>query len=88
MLCKAAAMRDANIYWLLCLNEDPAQCKKLGRMVSNFNHIMRDTVVCSIAYEVLYQKFSQDEYAWRKLEHTGRCTLVEASENDHIWGQE
>ena len=79
-------MGDSNIYRFLCATEIPAEAKRFGRIVSDFNHVLWDEIVCSVAYKVLHQKFSQDEYAWRKLESTGRCTLVEASETDHIWG--
>lgn len=55
-------------------------------MVSNFNHVLWDNIVCSVAYSVLYQNFPQGDHAWRKRESTGRQILVEASASDHIWG--
>ena len=86
MLCKAAAMGDATIYWQLCSVEDPRECKRLGRMVSNFNQGLWNNIVCSVAYQVLRQKFCQNKEAWKQLENTGQQIIVEASPTDFIWG--
>ena len=86
MLCKAAAMGDHDMYVQISNTEDGGRLKRLGRMISNFNQLLWDKIVCSVAYNVLLAKFSQDQIAKRKLISTGQAILVEASPTDHIWG--
>lgn len=86
MMCKAAAMGDTDMYVRFSDTESPADAKRLGRAVSNFNKSLWDKVVCSVAYDVLYEKFSQNHLAGRKPKSTGQDILVEASKSDYTWG--
>lgn len=72
---------------ILAVNDDPMECKKLGRMVKNY-----DDEKWSVRYEVMrdvnFARFSQCSYHRNKIlnpEFDGK-TFVEASPIDGIWG--
>ena len=37
----------------------PGTIKSMGRKVQNFDQVLWNNVVCSVAYEVVYQKFQE-----------------------------
>lgn len=72
---------------ILAVNDDPMECKKLGRMVKNY-----DDGKWSVRYEVMrdvnFARFDQCLYHHNKIldpEFDGK-TFVEASPIDGIWG--
>ena len=60
--------------------------KVLGRRVRNFDQSLWDKIVCSVAYSVLLQKFSQDDILASMLMNTWETHIAEASVADNYWG--
>jgi len=65
---------------------NPAENKKLGRMVKNFNTEKWDDACFDFMVAVNYAKFSQNKYSKELLLSTNDKILVEASKFDKIWG--
>mmetsp|Transcript_9066 Transcript_9066/g.28860 ORF Transcript_9066/g.28860 Transcript_9066/m.28860 type:complete len:290 (+) Transcript_9066:68-937(+) len=86
MLCKAAVMGDAEVYMQIACASNPGQTKALGRKVRGFSPQLWDDVVCSVAFEVVFQKFSKTPSLQRTLLHTGDMLIAEATANDANWG--
>lgn len=57
MLCKAAAMGDAETYQAIVASESPREVKALGRKVKNFDDHKWQRIVCSVAAVVQLSKF-------------------------------
>ncbi len=64
----------------------PAQMKKLGRQVENFNQDTWDFCCKKIMYEGVLSKFSQNPELKEKLLSTGHMVIAEASPFDKKWG--
>lgn len=64
----------------------PAEQKKIGRRVQNFNGDVWDEVARDIVYKGNYAKFTQNPGMQEVLVETVGTTLVEASPYDRIWG--
>jgi ribA/ribD-fused uncharacterized protein len=60
--------------------------KALGRLVKGFNDKTWDPVKCGIVQRGNYLKFTQNEKFKNILLETGDRLLVEASDQDKIWG--
>ncbi len=60
--------------------------KDLGRLVSNFNKAVWNSVARDIVYKGCYAKFQQNIALFNCLKQTVGTTLVEASPVDEIWG--
>lgn len=86
MLCKAAVMGDAGAYNQIAAAADPRKAKALGRRVQGWEEGLWDTVVCSVAFEVCYQKFSKTPSIQKVLLATGDRLIAEATVNDANWG--
>ena len=86
MLCKAAAFGDSESYRQIARAGSPAIAKRLGRKVSPFDDAKWQTLVCHVAREVVYQKFSKVPPLKTHLLDTGSQILAEATRNDRIWG--
>lgn len=87
MLCKAAAMGDeCNYYKIASFNGKPSLIKAMGRRVRGFDESLWQDVVCSVAYEVVFQKFSNSESLKEQLLATGDLVIAEATINDRLWG--
>lgn len=86
MLCKAAAMGDRSGYLRIARCRDPSEAKALGRQVEGFNDSVWDRIVCSVAFQVVFQKFSKTPKLQRALLATGDCVIAEATRNDVNWG--
>lgn len=86
MLCKAAAMGDRSTFNKIRESCEPSQIKKLGRQVRGFDQDVWDTVVCSVAFEVVFQKFLKTPKLQPILLATGDSILAEATRNDVNWG--
>ena len=86
MLCKAAAFGDSESYRQIARAGSPQSAKQLGRKVRPFDDARWQTLVCHVAREVVYQKFSKLPPLRAHLLATGSHTLAEATRNDQIWG--
>lgn len=86
MLCKAAVFGDEETYNKIVVSKTPADCKKLGRAVTNFDQGKWDEVLCMIAFEVVRQKFCSCEEQKKLLLATGEALIAEATKNDVVWG--
>lgn len=86
MLCKAAAMGDCNSYHRIRMSKDPpAAIKNMGRQVQGFSEEIWREIECSVAFEVVYQKFLNVEELQAKLLATEDWILAEATANDRNW---
>ncbi len=83
---KALLMRDFDTYVQILATDDPAEAKKLGRQVRNFDQILWDRNCMKIAFKANLLKFSQNEQLLDFLLSTGDSILAEASPYDAIWG--
>ena len=86
MLCKAAAFGDSESYRQIARAGSPQSAKQLGRKVRPFDDAGWQTLVCHVAREVVYQKFSKLPPLRAHLLATGSQILAEATRNDQIWG--
>eukprot|EP00811_Abedinium_folium_P001227 NODE_11121_length_1306_cov_8.825276.p1 GENE.NODE_11121_length_1306_cov_8.825276~~NODE_11121_length_1306_cov_8.825276.p1 ORF type:complete len:241 (+),score=49.89 NODE_11121_length_1306_cov_8.825276:152-874(+) len=88
MLCKAAVMGDVQRYRHIStmVGAQPAAIKKQGRLVAGFDAKLWQRVVCSVAYEVVYQKFKKTPKLQPVLLDTGDRLMAEATRNDANWG--
>lgn len=86
MIYKAVAFNDWNSYNNILNVVHPAEAKKIGRQVKNFDQKIWDQIKYDRMYSAVYAKFSQNEKIKQLLLDTGIRTLVEASPIDRIWG--
>ena len=89
MWAKAKTFGDAEAAEkILAVEDDPMECKKLGRSVKDYDDREWDKVRYQMMLEANYQRFSQDPVLKKKIlsdEYDGK-TFVEASPYDGIWG--
>ena len=86
MLCKAAAMGDSDGYRSIAMAVDPRSAKAKGREVYPFDHGRWQVLICHVAREVCWQKFSQVPRLTDVLLGTGDRVIAEATRRDQIWG--
>jgi len=86
MISKAILMNDKEIFIKLMNTKNPAECKKLGRLVKNFNQKLWNEYIDNIAYDILLQKFTSNLELTELLLNTNNSIIVESTENDRIWG--
>jgi len=86
MLCKAVAMADRLGFEAIRRSSTPSEAKALGRQIENWRQDLWDHLVCSVAYEVVYQKFQKLPALQPVLFNTRDCLIVEATRADSIWG--
>jgi ribA/ribD-fused uncharacterized protein len=87
MACKAAAMGDRRSYEKIAAsNASPAIIKGMGRKVQGFNDDIWKSIECSVAYEVVYQKFLKVDEVRHVLLSTEDWVIAEATRNDSNWG--
>jgi ribA/ribD-fused uncharacterized protein len=86
MMAKAAAFGDSESYRQIASARTPHAAKQLGRGVRLFDEGRWQTIICHIAREVVWQKFSQLPLLRKRLLGTGSKILAEATRNDKIWG--
>ena len=70
----------------MIITSDPAAVKALGRNVFPFEEVIWERVVCTVAVEAIYQKFSQNKGIRGELLETGDRLIAEATTNDRVWG--
>ena len=85
MLCKAAVMGDAEKYHEIAKALKPNVAKQLGRQVRGFDEATWKMVECSVAFEVVYQKFSKSP-ALKEILLKQDGQFAEMTSNDHNWG--
>lgn len=86
MLWKAALHGDVESWAKILKATHPAEQKKLGRQISNFNDEHWASTREPLAEQYLYDKFTQCEYHKSVLLNSENRILVEASPFDAIWG--
>lgn len=90
MLCKAAAMGDIDSYRKIANSATPGEAKNLGRQVQNFDEGIWQSVLLTVAFEAVYQKFLglTLSHRWEPniLLGTNDALIVEAAPGDFIWG--
>merc|ERR550525_2103699 len=64
----------------------PAEAKRLGRGVWNFDDSVWTRIVCAVSFQVVYQKFLKTPSIRSILLGTGDKLLAEATRNDKNWG--
>lgn len=85
MLCKAAAMADKDSYYAIAMSTTARSAKAKGRQVYPFNEDRWQAVVCHVAREVVWQKFSKVPRLAKVLLSTSDRILAEATRRDTIW---
>ena len=83
---KAAFFSDDKIAAQILGNEDVAEIKTLGRLVSGYDDNLWSGVRQIVVYEGLLAKFSQNPELKEMLKGTGNAILAECAVKDHIWG--
>ena len=86
MLCKSSFFGDDASYEAILAAKTPAEVKRLGRTVLDFDEDLWAEFREHFAYNILLQKFASDERMRRTLLSTRSAVLCEASRNDAIWG--
>jgi len=86
MLCKAAVFGDLDCYVAIREARSPANAKALGRSVRGFKENLWSSIVCAIAFEVVFQKFSKTRALQPMLLATGGKVIAEATRSDRNWG--
>jgi ribA/ribD-fused uncharacterized protein len=87
MVCKAAIMGDRQSYVKIAASKhSQAKVKSMGREVKGFKDDVWKNVVCSVAYEVVYQKFLKSDGLQARLLETEDWLICEATKNDANWG--
>lgn len=83
---KARLFNDEEIFSRVLKAKSPAEAKKLGRLVKNFDAKLWDEKKFEIVIEGNFHKFSQHSELKEFLINTKERVLVEASPVDKIWG--
>ena len=85
MAGKARLFEDNEMLEAILQAKTPAEAKKLGRKIKNFDDTIWKEKRFEIVVEGNYHKFSDTEYK-QFLLGTGNKIIVEASPSDRIWG--
>ncbi len=86
MAKKAELFKDHEVLAKIIKANSPAEAKKLGREVKNYNETLWLAARFDIVKEGNYHKFSQNADLKNFLINTNDRVLVEASPVDAIWG--
>jgi len=86
MLCKAAIMGDSDSYRRIVAADTPFEAKQLGKSVDNWDDAQWQHVLCSVAFDVVWQKFSKTPALQSTLLATGNSLIAEATRADRVWG--
>ncbi|CBJ25892.1 conserved unknown protein [Ectocarpus siliculosus] len=86
MACKANVFGDTDIWNKIMSTSDPAQQKRLGKEVANYDHGIWN--LCKVQFVLTgnYSKFTQNPGMCDQLLATGDKMLAEASQHDKVWG--
>lgn len=83
---KALLFHDVEVARRILASQDPAQVKRLGRTIRDFNEQTWEAHRTQIVYAGNYAKFTQNTELREVLLQTGSRPLIEASPFDRIWG--
>ncbi|WP_298348306.1 NADAR family protein [Runella sp.] len=86
MAQKAELFGDDEVFEKILKVKSPAEAKKLGRLIRNFDEAAWLSEREKIVVEGNFHKFSQNKELKKFLLQTDRRILVEASPVDVIWG--
>ncbi len=86
MMAGKAQLFDPDMVSKIVAANSPAEAKKLGRKIKNFDSFIWNEHKYEIVKEGNIHKFSQNESFREFLLNTGDQILVEASPYDKIWG--
>lgn len=86
MACKARLFGDDEMLAEILTAATPAQAKKLGRKVRNFDEAKWKAKAREFVTQGNYAKFTQHPRLREFLLRTGDAIIVEASPFDRIWG--
>lgn len=86
MMYRKALLFDPDVAQAIVDAKTPAEAKRLGRKVRNFDRDAWNKVADDIVERGNFLKFSQNDTLKRYLLDTGNDTMVEASPTDRIWG--
>eukprot|EP00930_Biecheleria_cincta_P059103 TRINITY_DN44865_c0_g1_i1.p1 TRINITY_DN44865_c0_g1~~TRINITY_DN44865_c0_g1_i1.p1 ORF type:complete len:263 (-),score=48.49 TRINITY_DN44865_c0_g1_i1:23-811(-) len=90
MLCKAASMSDREGFFRIAKSKaQPSAIKKMGRdsrVIKRFDQRLWERIECSVAFEVVFQKFSKLPELRTQLLATQDWLIAEATSNDKNWG--
>jgi len=86
MAKKAELFKDDEVLKKILLAKSPAEAKKLGREVKNYNETLWLAARFEIVKEGNFYKFSQNPELKTFLLNTNDRVIVEASPVDAIWG--
>lgn len=86
MYQKAVLFNDMDTAYKIAEAKTPAEAKKLGRLVKNFNEDVWNKYKEKIVVDILVKKFTQNQQLKSILLSTGDKILVEASPLDTVWG--
>ena len=88
MFIKAKMFGDEAIAMQILITENPNECRKLGRMVKNYDEKVWDACRVQVFYDLNKAKYIQDGYLRRLLldPKYDNKIFVEASPIDKIWG--
>ena len=79
-------MEDDISFGLILVAKTPMQAKIFGRKVTPFNFELWNNNVCSIAKEIVFQKFKNVSGLADILLSTNSSLLVEGAPRDRYWG--
>ena len=86
MFFKAKHFKDFEIAEKIKKETNPAEAKKLGRLVKNYNDAEWEKVRYSYMYKVNLAKYTQNSLFFETLMNTKELVLVEANGRpDNIW---
>ena len=86
MVQKAKTMQDIETMNLILTETNPEKQHNLGRKIKNYDQARWDLYKYNIVKEGNWHKFTQDINLLRLLLSTGKAWMVEASDEDIIWG--
>jgi ribA/ribD-fused uncharacterized protein len=86
MVEKARLFGDETAAAAILATPDPAEQKRLGQTVRDFDQAVWDLWKIDIVHRGNLAKFSQNDGAARQLKATAGTMLVEANPRDWIWG--
>lgn len=86
MYRKAMLFNDISIAADILKTDNPAEHKRLGRLVKNYNETIWSEHRVDIVVEGLIEKFKQNDKLKQVLLSTGNTIIAEASPVDKIWG--
>ena len=86
MLTKAAMMHDRDAFERIANADAPAECKRSGRKVRNFDEELLLRRLKETAFEVALQKFESNPELQGLLLSTGSVLIAEATANYEIFG--